>query len=164
MEIPQTHPIELVWVDLSIEERLIYKRLENRFLDNLRRHLDPEVAKAKMKTWHDYSLRLRQATSHPFLLEPMMSTNFSLEDVQWLRAKLAQVGGRTPLWKQMDRFYSRHICNNTNAFGNADFGGAFDMDDQLQRLQNGLTLDDPDILCRVCYEMPVEPQMSEVSI
>ncbi|SPQ25306.1 5fba15a5-a697-4ca6-b875-f21cda532473 [Thermothielavioides terrestris] len=57
------------------------------------------------KNWMILALRLRQAASHPFLLEHLMKTVFGLEDIKWLIERLnADIPGvriaSTPFWRQ----------------------------------------------------------------
>lgn len=115
-----------------------------------------------MRTYFAYLTRLRQAIAHPFLLEGALATNFTLEDFRWLRQELKKHGGKTPLHEQIGQWvemeYERR--DDTVTFGEGQFGQEFNMDTQLEIAERSKTT--ADLICRLCYEIPQQPSMTEV--
>jgi hypothetical protein len=125
------------------------------------------IAKKKMRAYCAYFLRLRQAVAHPFLLEGTMAKNFTLEDLHWLRQELDRVGGKTPLHEQVKVWIEMEYENlrdrrpeHGTHFGLSKFGYEFNMDAQLEAIQNRKHMGD--VICRICYETPDRPEISEV--
>jgi len=193
LEIPPPHPPSLNWVDLTTEERLIYRcvclalvvllassafltlllltgkprRLESRFRDNISTHLKAGIAKKKLRTYLAYLTRLRQAVAHPFLLEGVLRANFTLEDFNYLRRRLSEDGGKTPMhaqvqnWVQMEYEERAKREGGPVSFGRSRFGYNFDMDAELQELEASKSMEE--VICRLCYDVPVDPRITEVS-
>ncbi|TLD23783.1 hypothetical protein PspLS_06768 [Pyricularia sp. CBS 133598] len=173
LRIPPTHPVKTISVELSMEEKLIYHRLEERFRDNLKTHIKQGVNKKKLRTYFTYLTRLRQCTSHPFLLEASLRRDFELEDIVWLRQQLAEVGGQTPLHTHISKWINdeeaRRLQKDENGgeggaseatgFGKSAFGGVFEMNEQLERIQAEKTAED--LICRSCTELPQDSQITE---
>jgi hypothetical protein len=124
------------------------------------------VAKKKLKTYLAYLTRLRQAVAHPYLLENVLKENFTLEDLAYLRRQLASVGGKTPMHKQVQVWvtmeYEDRIAKGagTTSFGKGRFGYDFDMDTQLEQMEAGKSMED--VICRLCYDAPVDPTITDV--
>lgn len=57
-------------------------------------------------------LRLRQAATHPFLLEGMMGKHFSLGVIRTLRKDLAVLKGRKTIYEQIGSWNQRHEISN----------------------------------------------------
>lgn len=118
-----------------------------------------------MQTYLAYLTRLRQAVAHLYLIEGVLQTNFTLEDFRYLRRQLAQFP-KTPMHEQMRRWtkmeYDGYIPRDgeTATFGRSRFGDAFDMDFQLEDMEVSKTLQD--VSCRICYDSPVDPRITEV--
>lgn len=93
-----------------------------------------------------------------------MSKNFTLEDINYLRHKLTTMGGKKPAYKQIAQWCETHLKKHPDMaddqFGHGKFGGMFEMDSQLQQMENKKTVDD--LICRICYELPEQPQITEV--
>ncbi|TLS27138.1 hypothetical protein PpBr36_04611 [Pyricularia pennisetigena] len=173
LRIPPTHPVKTISVELSTEENLIYRRLEARFRDNLNSHIKEGVNTKKMRTYFTYLTRLRQCTSHPFLLETSLRRDFELEDIVWLRQQLAEVGGQTPLRTHISKWINdeeaRRLEKDNNGDGGMDFGttdlgksafgGLFEMDEQLERIEAEKTAEDH--ICRSCTELAQDSQITE---
>jgi SNF2 family DNA or RNA helicase len=102
--LPKTHPLPIRWVSFSKEEQLIYRRIENRFREDLNRRIAEGSVKKNLIGYFSLFLRLRQATSHPYLLEKLMLDVFVLEDIRWLRKELREIGGKRPLIEQIGRW------------------------------------------------------------
>ncbi|KAK4099193.1 hypothetical protein N658DRAFT_487787 [Parathielavia hyrcaniae] len=141
LEIPRAHPTKIIYVDLTTEERLIYRRLEIRFRDNMSSHIKAGIAHTKLTTYLAYLTRLRQAVVHPFLLEGVLKDKFTLEDFDYLRKKLATIGGKTPMhrqlahWLQLEYEVDMGGDGEEESFGKGRFGYHFDMDEQLKELE-----------------------------
>ncbi|AEO70728.1 uncharacterized protein THITE_2024021, partial [Thermothielavioides terrestris NRRL 8126] len=128
-------------------------------------HNSAGVAHKKMSTYLAYLTRLRQAVAHPLLLEGVLKDNFTLEDFTYLRKQLAAIGGKTPMHRQVQHWVNMEYEGRTEAdglgptFGKSRFGFEFDMNEELAELEAGTTIQD--VLCRACYEPPVDPQITE---
>ncbi|KAI6369285.1 hypothetical protein MCOR25_004466 [Pyricularia grisea] len=173
LRIPPTHPVKTISVELSLEEKLIYHRLEDRFSDNLKTHMKEGVNTKKLRTYFTYLTRLRQCTSHPFLLETSLRRDFELEDIVWLRQQLAEGGGQTPLHAHISKWIhdeeARRLQEDENGggdgasqatgFGEGAFGGIFEMNEQLERIEAEKSAED--LICRSCTELPQNSQITE---
>ncbi|KAK3902374.1 81e4ad1c-ff53-4b31-96ff-86feb7e2e2d8 [Staphylotrichum tortipilum] len=158
LEIPPTHEPVIIWVDLTVEERLIYRRLESRFRDNFNSDLARGNAHKKMKTYIVYCTRMRQGVGHPFMLEGVARDNFTLEDLHYLRTQLARVGGRAPMHKQLQRWVEMEYelaqggDEDGERFGKGTFGGRFEIGDKLEVIEKGKRMGE--VMCRLCYDSP----------
>ncbi|KLU82564.1 hypothetical protein MAPG_01636 [Magnaporthiopsis poae ATCC 64411] len=137
LRIPKTNKPIIIKVDLSVEERIIYKRVEQRFRDNISSHMSNDnnndgqgqARQKKMRTYFAYLTRLRQLVGHPFQIETTMRIDFTLEDIKHVRRELAQLGGQTPLHMQIRRWMDteedrkRRAQDQGNQFGTSGFGG-----------------------------------------
>jgi hypothetical protein len=129
------------------------------------------VAAKKVATYLAYLTRLRQAVAHPFLLEGVMKASFTLEDFAYLRRQLASVGGKTPMHRQMQKWIqieydissrqqAEDVGEGGGQFGRSRFGYEFDMERELEEVGAGKTLQE--VICRVCYDVPVDPRITQV--
>ncbi|KAH9432651.1 hypothetical protein MCOR02_007341 [Pyricularia oryzae] len=153
--------------------RRVHDTFMDRFRDNLNSHIKEGVSSKKLRTYFTYLTRLRQCTSHPFLLETSLRRDFELEDIVWLRQQLAEVGGQTPLHTHISKWIKdeevRRIQQDENGgevgvseaprFGKSGFGGVFEMNEQLERIQAEKTIED--LICRSCTELPQDSQITE---
>ena len=102
--------------------------------------------------------------AHPFLLEAPMTKDFTLEDMAWLRSQLKLLGGKTPLFKQIQAWvkmdFEDHPKDQPTTFGKSAFGYDFNMDRQLDAMYNLKSLEE--VICRLCYDTPENPQITEV--
>ena len=46
-------------------------------------------------------------------------------------------------------------------FGKSRFGYAFDMNEEFEQMEGRKSM--ADVICRVCYEIPVDPKITDVS-
>lgn len=105
--------------------------------------------------------------AHPYLLENVLKENFTLEDLNYLRRQLAAVGGKTPMHTQVGGWvtmeYEDRIAKGAgpSSFGRSRFGYAFDMDSQLEQIEAGKSMEE--VICRCCYDVPVDPTITDVS-
>ncbi|KAG7287136.1 hypothetical protein NEMBOFW57_006641 [Staphylotrichum longicolle] len=166
LEIPPPHPPKMIFVDLTTEERLIYRRLESRFRDNISTHLKAGIAEKKINTYLAYLTRLRQAVAHPFLLEGVLQANFTLEDFHYLRQQLSESGGKTPMHHQVQRWMTMEYEERarreggTVSFGKSRFGYAFDMNAELEEMEARKSM--REVICRICYDVPTDPRITDV--
>lgn len=106
------------------------------------------TAKRSLQTFLIYVLRLRQAVSHPYLLESMVEDYFEDEDLQWLREQLPKAGEQPPFLAQIGRLCERKLegrgveayvthdnDNDDRPFGKGNFGRHFNIDPQLEMIQ-----------------------------
>ncbi|KAM7207765.1 81e4ad1c-ff53-4b31-96ff-86feb7e2e2d8 [Naviculisporaceae sp. PSN 640] len=174
LQIPKTNPVELVWVDLTTEERLIYQRLKERYLKNINSHVKElegsgdtgkKKRDKKLRAYVVFLTRLRQAVAHPYLLEGTLSTSFNLEDLHWLRSQLKRVGGKIPAFEQVQAWvemeFEKRSTNDTDptSFGQGTHGYSFNLDPQLERMESLKGMND--VFCRICHEIPQNPRITE---
>ncbi|RAL65691.1 hypothetical protein DID88_005359 [Monilinia fructigena] len=98
--LPEPHPV-MQQINFSREERIIYRITENRFRANLNVFLAKGTAQRAYGVFFVQLLRLRQCTSHPFMLERTMKESWTTEDVELLRGELKRQGvSRIPFYEQ----------------------------------------------------------------
>ena len=98
-----------------------------------------------------------------------MKSDFKLEDVRWLQQKLQKFGGRTPLYVQLRKWVEAGLQQQADSdedgattFGIGKFGCEFDMTRQLDIVESQKSADN--LICRCCYELAVEPQLTKVCL
>ncbi|KAH8900083.1 hypothetical protein GQ53DRAFT_595648, partial [Thozetella sp. PMI_491] len=148
----------------SIDELYPYMRFIPRFRDNISLHIKEGTAKKKIRTYLAYLTRIRQAVAHPFLMERPLRCDFTLEDLQWLRAQLQIHGGKVPACEQLQRwieieYNESQAGNGAMSFGVGGHGYYFDMNRQLEKIHRTKTLDE--VVCRRCYDEPDNPHITE---
>ena len=155
---PPIHP-ELKTVTLSREERALYRMLEDRFRGMINSHFKDGTAEKNYGVYLAQLLRLRQAASHPFLLEKCIKDLFNSEDLIALKKRLRfHKKDKRPIYEQIEQWVSRSATSEPNQssskvpFGRSDFGKSFDFekfltDVDLQKLYAR-------IVCIVCMGLP----------
>lgn len=120
------------------------------------------------KGWLIYVLRLKQAASHPFLLESVMKQHFEQEDIVWLIEELSHVQTTTPFIHQVGRWCEEQLQIRQMREGFGDpvkhddgLGAEFDMIPQLERVKNQ-TQEEVVDLCRRCGSVPDDPFQPKV--
>lgn len=124
-------------------------------------------------------LRLRQCTSHPFMLERTIRESWTSEDVRELRSKLAKLKkthiafyDQCKIWVQSEedrkkaqeaRDSGKDVPQNLEAmpFGRGTYGHKFTMDKALKTL-NSVELFER-LVCPLCSDLPMAPTVTEVS-
>ncbi|KAI1130815.1 SNF2 family N-terminal domain-containing protein [Nemania abortiva] len=132
-EIPMCH-ISVRRVKLTKEERAIYNVVESHFrskINDLLCRRRRRVPLRELKIILVYLLRLRQGVAHPFLLEPVMKKNLNKGDLKEIKSRLREIGGRTPVFKQIGKF---------NIDKQVDIALASQKED----------------VCRLCYQEPID--------
>jgi hypothetical protein len=119
------------------------------------------------------ALRLRQAASHPFLLEHLMKTVFGLEDIKWLIERLKSIQNKTPFITQIGRWCEEQLqlrqgpelAHQTATTGTdrLDFTGKFDMVPHLERVMKEMEGTNQN-LCRRCGSIPDDGFAPEVRL
>lgn len=171
--LPTPHP-KIEHINFSPAEKIIYRITENRFRANINRYLAEGDAARKYGVFLVQLLRLRQITSHPWLIQRTMKECWTLEDIQELRHRLSQLDTtyrdtfyeQTKIWVGETETEKRAAIargeqhSETLPFGKGDFGHAFNMDHALD------TLDEEEMLTRVtcgkCSDFPIPPVKTDV--
>jgi hypothetical protein len=125
-------------------------------------------------------LRLRQCTSHPFMLERTIKESWTSEDVQELRNRLAGLQkNNTPFYEQCQLWVTQSEAERRVAkearergeivpdapeimpFGRGDYGYNFKMDKALASLSEEELF--KRVVCGVCSDIPGQPTETDVS-
>ena len=121
------------------------------------------------KNWLIYVLRLRQAASHPFLLESVMKQHFEREDIVWLIEELSHIQTTTPFIHQVGRWCEEQLRIREMRGGVAapakhddGLGAEFDMIRQLERVKSHTHDEEVVDLCRMCGSVPDDPFQPKV--
>ena len=173
--LPEPHPVVL-YINFSPEEQIIYRITENRFRSNLNRYFEVGEARRNYSIFMVQLLRLRQCTSHPFMLERTIKEAWTLEDVDELKDKFEklEVRGAKPFYEQTKVWVqeSEEIRANAAAngeelgpllpFGRGNYGKKFDM----QQAFSGLSESElhQRVNCGVCSDVPEAPMETDVSV
>ncbi|KAI8281880.1 SNF2 family domain-containing protein [Colletotrichum sp. SAR 10_98] len=111
LNLPATHPTHQ-YLMLSEEENVIFRMLERCFRQEINGDLVEGNAEKHVKSYLAMLLRLRQAATHPFLLEGMMADYFSLKDLRITKERLAKVKGKKTMYTQIGSWTKRHQISN----------------------------------------------------
>ncbi|QSZ30260.1 hypothetical protein DSL72_004782 [Monilinia vaccinii-corymbosi] len=165
--LPQPHPV-MQQINFSREERIIYRITENRFRANLNVFLANGTAQRAYGVFFVQLLRLRQCTSHPFMLERTMKESWTTEDVELLRGELKKQGiRRIPFYEQCKLWVSQSEEERAAArardergaeaipFGLSEFGDSFIFDKALDSLNDEELY--TRITCHICSDVPNQP-------
>lgn len=167
---------ETKYLKFSREERVIYRVLENRFRENMNRHFANRTAEKNYATFLVQLLRLRQCTSHPFLLESTVKQLLNLEDIQHLKRQLRQLGrNKRPMYEQIELWVQEGQeereagadgkptpeSGEAMPFGQSEFGTYFKMDKFLNGLNDKELMER--VVCKICGDLPRDAQITDVS-
>ncbi|KFY43882.1 hypothetical protein V495_03733 [Pseudogymnoascus sp. VKM F-4514 (FW-929)] len=165
VHLPPIHP-HLKVVTLSGEERAIYRTLEDRFRTMMNINFKAKTAEKNYGVYLNQLLRLRQAASHPFLLERCIKDLFEVEDLLLLRQRLKRLKkDRRPMYEQIDQWASQPATSEQNqgsgkvAFGRSDFGNDFDFEGFLTEADHDMTY--ARFICILCSDQPQDPVKTE---
>ncbi|KAK8091206.1 P-loop containing nucleoside triphosphate hydrolase protein [Apiospora phragmitis] len=140
------------------EERVIYRCVENDF----RVHMNAKMAKLRSEGKHpqlgnsDFTLilRLRQAITHPFLLERAIKNNLNQRQIALMGSELDKVGlQKRPVYKQLKLFH-KEAMQVSEKFSTSRFGGHFDIKEQLKTASDAMN----DDFCKFCRYYLINPQ------
>jgi hypothetical protein len=113
--------------------------------------------------------RLRQATAHPFLLEPVLKDTLRLEDLEHICAGLALFGGKMPAINQIRDWRANNVNQAANpvrqldpispVFGISKFGHEIEMERYIRVAMASKN----DEVCNMCLQILSDPQIADVS-
>ncbi|KAH6659105.1 SNF2 family N-terminal domain-containing protein [Truncatella angustata] len=156
--LPDSHD-GVMRIELSGEERVIYREIEISALSELNDILSSPKSQSIKKCAFEFLNYLRMATAHPFLLEGLFRKVFQPENIGSIQKQLKEIGGRQPLYQQI-RSHLGNLAKHTGTgvkFGKGNFGYHFDMDSQLELARAAQRED----VCRICLDYPMEPKQAE---
>lgn len=185
--LPPPHP-EIQYIQFSPEEQLIYRITENRFRANLNAFFRHGEARRNYSIFMVQLLRLRQCTSHPFMLERTIKESWTLEDVAELKSRLSRLrrdsnsnsNPNRPFYEQCkvwvedaelrrkaaergkeDNIGEMGISEDFEElpFGQGDFGYQFSMQGALKTLSEKELF--KRVTCSMCADMPVEAMKTD---
>ncbi|OHE95160.1 SNF2 family domain-containing protein [Colletotrichum orchidophilum] len=107
LNLPTTNPTHQ-YLTLSKEEMVVFKMMEGCFRREINRDLANGNAMKQMRCYLVMLLRLRQASTHPFLLEGMMAEYFTQHDLQTTKKQLENLKGGNTVYKQIGSWTQRH--------------------------------------------------------
>lgn len=112
--------------------------------------------------------RLRQATAHPFLLEPVFKKTLRISDLEAIEEYLSSHGGRTSVIQQIRDWRAEHLPESSgrrdieacdeDQFGTSQFGHTLQMNEHISK---AIALKAEDT-CSICYESMKDPQQGKV--
>ncbi|TGO68172.1 hypothetical protein BOTNAR_0029g00400 [Botryotinia narcissicola] len=171
--LPKPHPV-MQQLNFSREERIIYRITENRFRANLNVFLANGTAQRAYGVFFVQLLRLRQCTSHPFMLERTMRESWTTEDVERLRKELGKFKDtnvafyeQCKLWvTESEEERAETIARGEKGaeaipFGLSKFGESFKFDSALDSLNEEELY--TRITCHLCSDVPNEPVITDCS-
>ncbi|KAF7872861.1 uncharacterized protein EAF02_008932 [Botrytis sinoallii] len=171
--LPKPHPV-MQQLNFSREERIIYRITENRFRANLNVFLANGTAQRAYGVFFVQLLRLRQCTSHPFMLERTMRESWTTEDVERLRKELGKFKDsnvafyeQCKLWvTESEEERAEAIARGEKGaeaipFGLSKFGESFKFDSALDSLNEEELY--TRITCHLCSDVPNEPVITNCS-
>lgn len=86
--------------------------MEECFRRRINEEFEKGTAEKNKRAFLVMLLRLRQAATHPFLLEGMMDQYFSIEDIRSVRKQLAELKGGKTIYEQIGSWIQRHkMCD-----------------------------------------------------
>ncbi|TDZ15639.1 DNA repair protein RAD5 [Colletotrichum orbiculare MAFF 240422] len=107
LNLRQTHPT-LQHLMLSEEEMVIFRMTERCFRRRINKDLQDGVAERRILCYLTMLLRLRQASTHPFLLESLIGENFTLEDLRKTMERLRELKDKKTVYEQIGSWNQRH--------------------------------------------------------
>ncbi|KAK2055400.1 SNF2 family domain-containing protein [Colletotrichum caudatum] len=111
LNLPNTHPTHQ-YLTLSAEEMVVFRMMERCFRNELNKDMEDGTAVGQIRSYLVMLLRLRQAATHPFLLEGMMRDHFSLKDLQATKKKLKALKGGPNIYSQIGPWTQRQTIRN----------------------------------------------------
>ncbi|KFZ20291.1 hypothetical protein V501_00200 [Pseudogymnoascus sp. VKM F-4519 (FW-2642)] len=162
VQLPPIHP-SLQILNLCGVERAIYRTLEDRFRGMMNNHFKAGTAEKNYGLYLTQLLRLRQAASHPFLLERCIKDLFDAEDLLGLKLRLKRLKkDKRPIYEQIELWTSKPATNNETkqsgdsvSFGRSDFGNKFDFEGFLSEADHEKIY--ARIVCILCSDLPQDP-------
>ncbi|KAI6708159.1 hypothetical protein JHW43_009312 [Diplocarpon mali] len=167
---------EILYVEFSPEEQIIYRITENRFRNNLNAFFRKGEASRNYSVFLVQLLRLRQCTSHPFMLERTIKESWTFEDLQVLTLqlrKLKHTPNARPFYEQCKLWVEQSETRRAERrergdlvpddemlpFGRSDYGHNFSIEKALR------TLDEEELFkrvtCSICSDFPMDPRKTD---
>ncbi|KAI9883645.1 MAG: hypothetical protein M1823_004592 [Watsoniomyces obsoletus] len=167
IDIPKAHET-VERINFTKAERALYDTLEERFRMDINSYFLQGAARQNYGNFYIRLLRLRQATSHPYLLEEAIRETFSLEDLRRFEAQLARAGDE-PAYEELGVWVRERMeqqSGSTGAanpgstgFGKSSFGAKADFTAYLATLNEEQMLER--CICRICWDMATDPQITD---
>ncbi|KAK1671408.1 P-loop containing nucleoside triphosphate hydrolase protein [Colletotrichum godetiae] len=136
------------YLTLSKEEMVIFRMMERCFRRKINRDLETGDATKQMRCYLVMLLRLRQASTHPFLLEGMMAEYFTQSDLEATRKQLEELKGGSTVYNQIGSWTRRHQIASERIR---------DVIEQTYRLSQQQLLDDSKELLDAHNSQTIEP-------
>ncbi|RDL39913.1 uncharacterized protein BP5553_04253 [Venustampulla echinocandica] len=167
--LPVPHP-KVEYINFSQEEKIIYRITENRFRQTLNMFIAKGDIRRKYGIFMVQLLRLRQCTSHPFMLERTIKESWTSDDVAELKDKLSQLNSsptHRPFYEQTRVWVNEAEASRAKSsagegipegqlsFGRGSYGTNFNMDKALEMLSEKELY--ASINCGICQDVPQEP-------
>ncbi|KAI9822957.1 MAG: hypothetical protein M1826_000339 [Phylliscum demangeonii] len=176
IDLPAAHS-EVKQLDFfSAEERCLYQVLEEKYRVEINTYYKDKVIGKYYGNVLISVLRLRQATSHPLLLQKLIQERFTLEDVRRLEARLNRIVEGRPFLRRLRDWLveSKKQSSNPPAsgstepaqepipddslFGRSSFGSNFGLKRYLENLDEEQLLQRS--VCRICMDLAENPQIT----
>jgi len=165
IKLPTPHPT-IEFVNFSPAEKIIYRITENRFRANLNKFFERGDAARNYSVFMVQLLRLRQITSHPWMIEGTIRECWTLEDLKELKKRLKELDEQrrgpfyeqTQIWlketeAERDAAVARgEVPMESIAFGKGTFGRSFKMTHVLATLSEQEMADR--MTCGKCSDCP----------
>ncbi|KAF4778762.1 SNF2 family domain-containing protein [Colletotrichum scovillei] len=107
LNLPTTNPTHQYLI-LSKEEMVIFRMMEACFRRKINHDIETGEASRQLRCYLVMLLRLRQASTHPFLLEGMMAEYFTQRDLEATRKQLKDLKGGSTIYNQIGSWTQRH--------------------------------------------------------
>ncbi|KAK1543853.1 SNF2 family domain-containing protein [Colletotrichum paranaense] len=107
LNLPTTNPTHQ-YLRLSMEEMVIFRMMEACFRRKINHDIETGEASKQLRCYLVMLLRLRQASTHPFLLEGMMAEYFTQRDLEATRKQLKELKGGSTVYDQIGSWTQRH--------------------------------------------------------
>jgi SNF2 family DNA or RNA helicase len=146
VQLPTPHP-ETIYVPLSNEETIVYRLIEGKVRQMINKSLEDNSGEKTYCNILVMLLRLRQAASHPFLLENWFRDILDIQDLIKLKKRLKACQSKIPVYQQIEQWCATD-GEKPQKFGESDLGRHYNMGKFLDGLdEKGLLAK---IVCRIC--------------
>ncbi len=149
---------ELRFVELSREETVIYRVVEEVYRKQINPMLSDTMKKGSYALMLSKLLRLRQAASHPFLLESVFRETFTPDDLRFLERKFKKYEATTlPVYRQIKQWLAPNGEEETaQPFGKGAHGTDFKMGPFLKNLKPAHVVEKN---CHICQDIVMDAQV-----
>jgi hypothetical protein len=191
LNLPKPHPT-IRYTRFSPQEKIIYRITEQRFRESMNTYFQKASGGKGYAFFMVQLLRLRQCTSHAFMLEQTIKECWTLDDVEELHHRLAQAAvldqsrlfyEQTKIWvtKSDEQRQAEQALRDQNKekdvtqvsgvtdeegellpFGRGTYGLDFDMKSAFDTLNMKDMIER--VTCGVCYDYPNTAKRTDVSL